>query len=62
MDTQMDTVDRVGDTLVLMTPDGEVLDTHRTGERHGDRREAKRVVLGWIARHTVCYADAMRLI
>ena len=55
---KMDTVERIGNTLVLMGPDGEVLAVHCIGSR----RRAKRIVLGWIARHTVRYTQAMRLI
>jgi len=55
---EMDTVEGIGDTLALMASDGEVLETHRVK----GRREAKRVVLDWVARYTVRYAEAMRVV
>lgn len=37
----MSTIERIGDTLVAMNQDGDVLATHRIGANRGERRKAK---------------------
>jgi hypothetical protein len=61
-DSKFCTVDRVGNTLVLMDADGEVLATHEIAQRKGGRREAKGMVNRWLQTYMFEAAIAMNLI
>lgn len=56
------TVDRTGNTLVLMDTDGVVLDIHEMSPQRGGRRRAKRQLRRWQDLALFNYAEALNLI
>jgi len=56
------TVDRIGNTLVLMDTDGQAIATHCISDQRGGRREAKQVLNQWLNENAFEIAAAMNLV
>jgi len=62
MSSNICTVDRIQNTLVLMDADGKVIATHQIGDRRGGRRNAKQILNEWLNENTFEIAAAMNLV
>ena len=62
MSSNICTVDRIENTLVLMDADGQAIATHRISDRRGGRRDAKRILNEWLNENTFEIAAAMNLV
>jgi len=62
MSSNICTVDRIENTLVLMDADGQAIATHRISDQRGGRREAKQVLNQWLNENVFEIAAAMNLV